>query len=174
MRNNRKSIDLTRWISQVLTGLSIALLVGLGDVAYAQEVGVIVKLNVSNGSIDGTDILIFQNGNEMDRFESKKKRQKIDLSYGHQYTIRFEKDNYLTKEIFVDTRNVPLHMREEYLDFAFEIELFPVSEYPQIETDSLKMAVWQYNTDYGIFDYKRIDESFATDKSELKQELNLN
>jgi hypothetical protein len=174
MRNNRKSIDLIRLISQVLTGLSIALLVGLGDVAQAQEVGVIVKLSVSNGSFDGTDILIIQNGNDMERFESKKKCQKIDLSYGHQYTIRFEKDNYLNKEIFVDSRNIPFRMREEYLDFAFEIELYTISEYPQIETNSLKTAVWQYNTNYGIFDYQRIDESFATDKSELEQELNLN
>ncbi|MCB0754408.1 MAG: hypothetical protein H6603_05320 [Flavobacteriales bacterium] len=174
MRNNRKSTDLARWISQILIGLSIALLVGSGNVARAQQVGVIVKLSVSNGSIDGTDILILQNGNEIERFEAKKKRQKLDLSYGHQYTIRFEKANYLTKEIYVDTRNVPLHMREEYLDFAFEIELFPISEYPQTETDSLKMAIWQYNTDFGIFDYKRIDESFATTESEPKPELNLN
>ena len=56
-------------------------------------------------------------------------------------------------------------MREEYLDFGFEIELFKEIEYPQLNSDSLRMAQWQYITDYGMFDFERIDNCFASERT---------
>jgi len=120
------------------------------------------KLNVANGDIKGTMVRIIENGKEVSNSYVKRKRLKLELTFGNQYILQFEKEGHVTKEVLVDTRNVPLHMREEYLDFGFEVELHKETAYPQLESDSLKMARWRYMVEYGVFDFQRIDECLAS------------
>lgn len=142
---------------------------------FAQELAVVVKLKVFNGDIAGSSITIVTNDQSIELvIIPKKKRTKLELNFGNTYMVKFEKRGYLTKEVLIDTRNVPLHMRDELLDFGFEIELFKEIEYPEPESDSLKMAQWQYISDYGMFDFERIDECFATKKVSVKKQLETN
>lgn len=160
-------------LRQLLFGVIVIGSLLSASFTVAQDLNIAVKLKVANGDIDGTSVVVIENGKEISQSTTKKKRVKLDLSFGHQYAIRFEKSGYVTKEVLVDTRNVPLHMREEYLDFGFEIELFKEIEYPQLNSDSLKMAQWQYITDYGMFDFERIDNCFASEKSSTEKKSSL-
>jgi hypothetical protein len=143
------------------------------NIAYAQDLGVVVKVKTPD-DLDGTAVMVIENEKMLSQEMVNRKRVKLDLAFGHQYVLRFEKPGCVTKEVLVDTRNVPLHMREEYLDFGFEIELHNENEYHQSELDSLTMAQWQYITDYGMFDFERIDKCFATEKENGKKQNNLN
>lgn len=148
----------------------ILLSVCLGYSTFAQTVQARVKLEVIDGDLEGTNISIWANGKQVDAFEPKRKRIKLDLNFQKEYTVKFEKNGYLGKEIHIDTRNVPLHMRDELLDFAFVLELIPSLGLPVTTEDTLQMAVWSYDKDYGVFDYERTDNSFTSILNRTKLE----
>lgn len=152
------------WLSKAILIVLVGILSIKSITVCAQDLVVSVKLKSERNDVGITEIILLDNGKEVTRITQKRKKLKLDLLFGRKYAIRFEKPGYVTKEVLVDTRNVPLHMREEFLDFAFEIELFEETQYPKGNLDSLKMAKWQYNTDYGMFDFERIDDCYASDK----------
>lgn len=142
----------------------VALIINLilaSNLGLAQTLEARVKLEVSEGKVEGTTVTVLSDGQIVNVFEPTKKRVKIELNYQQQYTIRFEKSGYITKDIQIDTRDVPFHMREELLDFAFVLELITSLGIPIVVEDSPQMAVWKYDSDYGLFDFDRIDNSLT-------------
>lgn len=170
--NHISQIGLQLWLP-ILTVSVIGIFLYTPVPLCAQGLGVLAKVKTPNG-VDGTTVMIIENEKLVSQESINRKRVKLDLAFGHQYILRFEKAGCVTKEVLVDTRNVPLHMREEYLDFGFEIELHNENEYHQLETDSLTMAQWQYVNDYGMFDFERIDKCFATEKESDEKQSHLN
>lgn len=146
------------------------LLVATHQNTVAQTLAARVKLEVVDGDLEGAIVSIWSNGKEVDSFEPKRKRIKLDLNFQQQYTVKFEKNGYIGKEIQIDTRNVPLHMRDELLDFAFVLELVPSLGLPVVTEDTLQMAIWSYDNDYGVFDFERLDNSLTSILNKTKLE----
>ena len=89
------------WLRQLLIGVTVVGFLFSPVYAFAQDLNIAVKLKVANGEIEGTSVVIIENGKEISQSTAKKKRVKLDLSFGHQYAIRFKKAGYVTKEYWL-------------------------------------------------------------------------
>ena len=95
------------WLRQLFIGAALCGFLLPFTEIIAQDLSIAIKLKVADGEVEGTSIVVIENGTKISQSSAKKKRLKLDLSFGHQYSIRFEKAGYVTKEVLVDTRNVP-------------------------------------------------------------------
>ena len=137
---------------------------GFSNSPKTQSLIVLTKINVVDGDLENTLVSVIMNGQVAKRIRPKKKRIKLELAFGQDYVIKFEKSGFKTKEVLINTRNVPLHMRDEYLDFGFQVDLKPEHQYAGISSDSLTMAQWRYHTDFGEFDFERLLTNEFADK----------
>ena len=143
-----------------LRGLAAALVLSLlmvsGSFVKAQSVYLSAKVNLARG---GTcSITVYKSGTVAKRIHDVKRKTKVELEFDEDYVIVFKQKGYRIKSLAVSTKNVPVHMREELLDFAFEVVL----DQPELHKVSAKkaqlVAYWFYSLDYGEFQYTYNEE----------------
>lgn len=145
---------------------------------YAQTLDVFFKVSTPEADYRDVTISIMKNKATAQKFSPPKRRVKIKLDYDAEYLLKFELEDCTTKEIYVNTKKVPRHMKEENLEVAFEVELsknFQFNSEPYMNTS---VVHWYYHLDEGDFAY--IIDSFpdatleANDRTGTSNTLNRN
>lgn len=115
--------------------------------------------------LDGCLVQVMKDGMLFDSYDAGSSgKYDFKLPLGFTYDIKFSKDNYLSKVIRIDTRNIPEEDRYGGFDMNVDGTLFPYRE--GFNTDLLKdpMAVASYDKSGDGF-------GFDADYSEKKQKM---
>ena len=134
--------------------------------ATAQELTVSVKLSSELKEAD-TGIIILKDSLVVQSFTTSRKKVRISVDFEHNYCITFQKVGCEEKSIQISTREVPLHMQYELLDFGFEVELEPEEHVETGSNDSSLIAKWHYHSDFGEFVYEKFLDQSETIPSEM-------
>jgi hypothetical protein len=120
---------------------------------HSQTLDVFFKVYTPEADFRNVSISILKNKATAQRFSPPTRRVKIKLDYDAEYLLKFELENCTTKEIYVNTKKVPRHMKDESLEVAFEVELsknFQFNSEPYMNTS---VVHWYYHSDEGNFAY---------------------
>ena len=156
----RKVKNNAKFFTRIVRVLALAsfLLLFSGFSAYSQEpLYGFVKLNIDKGNLEGTQIIITENGKAWKNVSPSKARYEYDLDYGNEYLFTFTKPGYITKKIIFNTKVPEDRIAEGFVPFPFIVTLF--KQYDDINTVvfnqpvgiigfSLEVDDFDYDTDY--------------------------
>lgn len=131
----------------------------------AQELTVSVKLSSELKEAD-TRIIILKDSLVVQSFTTSKKKVRLSVDFEHNYSITFQKVGCEEKSIHISTKEVPLHMQYELLDFGFEVTLESTEHLNPESNDSIA-AKWHYHSDFGEFVYENFKDQSETIQSEM-------
>jgi len=152
-------INVTNYILSFncLRSLATALLFMVnGQTVNAQSVYLSTKVQLAAG---GTcSITVYKSGTVAKRIRDVKRKTKVELEFDEDYILVFKKKGYRLKYLAVSTKNVPVHMQHELLDFAFEVVLDQPERHRAPTAKAQLVAYWFYSLNYGEFQYTYDEE----------------
>ncbi|PKP39030.1 MAG: hypothetical protein CVT98_03615, partial [Bacteroidetes bacterium HGW-Bacteroidetes-15] len=127
-----------------------------------------VRLRMQKGTTDGSTVVIFKNGSRVGTIPiGRGGRFDVKLDYGADYILSFEKENYVTKKININTI-VPSDFSQERDNIIpFDVELEPQTDLSALKVYdnpvgrihfSSKIKYFDYDTDYSASFQKQVRE----------------
>lgn len=133
--------------------LVFSVLISAIENVLAQTLDVLFRITSPDANYRNSTITMIKNKKRSLTFSPQKKRMKIQLDYNADYLLKFEMAGCGTKEIHINTRKVPNHMKYELLEIAFEVELSKESRSEPGPYRNSSFIKWYYHTDDGDFTY---------------------
>lgn len=116
------------------------------------------KLRVDGGSLDGSRMVVYKDG-EKQRTITDLKKFSLDLELGGNYILSFEKEGFVTKKLSFNT-NVPAGQEATpFMPFTFVVSLFK-------QYDGVNIVV--FNQPVGMIRYDGTQEEFDYDTDYTK------
>jgi hypothetical protein len=139
--------------------LTAALAIAGAAAAMAQgKLTVSGRLRVDGGSMDGTRMVVYKDG-EKQRTITDLKKFSLDLELGGNYILSFEKEGFVTKKLSFNT-NVPGGQEATpFMPFTFVVSLFK-------QYDGVNIVV--FNQPVGMIRYDDTQEEFDYDTDYTK------
>jgi len=132
----------------------------ISNSAYSQgSLQSYVKVRVKKGNTDGSQIVLFKDGVNVGTFPTGRGGKfEVRLDYDADYIFSFEKTDYVTKKININTQVPSTYPREKDNIIDFEVELEP-----QVDMTAIKV----YDNPVGRirFDHRKNDFGYDVDYS---------
>ena len=132
--------------------------------------GVLVKFNINEGDFEHSKITITKDGQPFRVIHPKKFKTDVDLPFGSKYVFDFEKLNYITKSVIIDTHIPDGRIKEPFAKFSMEVR---IQAQPVDKIVTYTQPVWliKYSKEIADFDFDK-DYSLNVEEMQKKAEEN--
>jgi len=152
LKSNKKYLNLPANLRPLLATLLLLFFLSLwNENIHGQTLSLITKVKVENSTT--CSITIYKNGQVSERHNNVKRKCRIEMQFGNEYSITFTQNGFRSKTLTVNTRNVPVHMQSELLDFGFEVSLDQKLLTKDATDHNQVVAHWFYHVEMGEFEY---------------------
>lgn len=152
---------------------TFVLLVGIilvAQVSMAQKDVVamkgVLKQHGSSKKLTGVTVTLFENGSQKGKvITSSNGKFDFGLAYDNDYKVVFTKDGYVSKNIVIDTKNIPPEEKERgWFEIPMELSLF--EEVDDLDVSILSQPIGKYSFDPSSNDI--VHDAAYTDKMKSK------
>jgi len=102
----------------------------------------------------GVSVKITENGNYVNNIITDKKgKYEVFLEYDHQYVVLYEKADFVSKKIIINTKQVPPDKRDKLNDLYVEMTLFEKDKDLNVSFLNEPIGMAQYNASSNAIDW---------------------
>ncbi|HCY00539.1 MAG TPA: hypothetical protein DG754_10405, partial [Bacteroidales bacterium] len=127
------------------------------------------RIRIIKGNIDNTQMVIIKDGSRIGTQQlDKGGKFDIKLDFDADYTLSFEKQDYVTKKFSLNTRIPSDFPRNSQTIIGFDVDLEPQTDLSAIKIYNNPVAKIRYNARSGDFDYDT--DYSASFKKQIREE----
>ena len=145
-------MPLSKKIAKVI---ACALILSIPTIAFSQDkVTAHVRLILRKSKADDAKIVLYKDGKLTEAKPVQRAGKfKVDLDYGADYVLSFEKSGYVTKKIAINTIVPESFPKNQENVIDFEVELFPQVDGVNLMVYNNPVGKIRFSSDVNDFDY---------------------